>query len=131
MSGDWSSDVCSSDLKVLRDPWCSLWHKQPSAKPVDESKYRICVICGKHLYENDIHSHKSHKIEPEPQIMTCPAGYPNCAFCDIKEPHPHNKCCDIDCLNGKTCVPYVPEKWVDVTYEHLREKLGKYKYGLR
>ena len=27
--------------------------------------------------------------------------------------------------------PYVPEKWVDVTYEHLREKLGKYKYGLR
>ena len=67
----------------------------------------------------------------EPQLYICSAGYPNCAFCDIKEPHPHNKGCDIDCLNGKTCVPYVPEKCVDVTYEHLREKLGKYKYGLR
>ena len=67
----------------------------------------------------------------EPQLYICSAGYPNCAFCDIKEPHPHSKGCDIDCLNGKTCVPYVPEKCVDVTYEHLREKLGKYKYGLR
>ena len=46
----------------------------------------------------------------EPQLYICSAGYPNCAFCDIKEPHPHNKGCDIDCLNGKTCVPYVPEK---------------------
>ena len=73
----------------------------------------------------------------EPQLMICPKAKECGDKCEFP-PHtiPHIKD-NTGCLANAgishcpACVPYVPEKWVDVTYEHLREKLGKYKYGLR
>ena len=73
----------------------------------------------------------------EPQLMICPKAKECGDKCEFP-PHtiPHIKD-NTGCLANAgishcpACVPYVPEKCVDVTYEHLREKLGKYKYGLR
>ena len=115
--------------KVLRDPWCSLWDKQPSEKPQSNERHLfeayapgacvrsdICILCG-HLKDDS-----TFHIKPaEPQLMICPKAKECGDKCEFP-PHtiPHIKD-NTGCLANAgishcpACVPYVPEKWVDVT----------------
>ena len=93
-------------LAIRNDP-------QPSEKPV--------IMPG--------HNENSQPLMICPKAKECIKTEPR--FCGHDSPHKIKSNCSNTAVNCPACVPYVPEKWVDVTYEHLREKLGKYKYGLR
>ena len=106
--GDGLRLLFGTDVFIPDDP-------QPSEKPV--------IMPG--------HNENSQPLMICPKAKECP--HPK-TYCGHQPPHEKNSFCFTssapdDCPHA--CVHYVPEKWVDVTYEHLREKLGKYKYGLR
>ena len=93
-----------------------------------------------HMSDSLQAKHMALADKPEEQLMICPEAETcethHCNSWDGTASHwePHTYRGATSCgVHGTcpACVPYVPEKWVDVTYEHLREKLGKYKYGLR
>ena len=126
MHGTWAMipDDPQPVKEVPRDPWCSLWDKQPSEKPQSNERHLfeayapgacvrsdICILCG-HLKDDS-----TFHIKPaEPQLMICPKAKECGDKCEFP-PHtiPHIKD-NTGCLANAgishcpACVPYVPEK---------------------